>query len=107
MKTAGASESPSALHDESAAKSICPRCHGSSRERSRIRWYEVWRKVVSRRRPFRCTTCRRRAWAAMPARAPESVAPDARFDAFALANLDIDLSALDAISTDDAASEDR
>ena len=48
----------------------CPDCRSSAR-RSALRWYEQWLKRVSRRRPFRCDSCRRRFWAAPPAEKAE------------------------------------
>jgi hypothetical protein len=41
----------------------CPRCHSSEIHRSRVRsrWGK-WRKLITRRMPFRCSACTWRGW---------------------------------------------
>lgn|SRR5262245_22212529 len=39
----------------------CPRCLCKALRRSRIRWYEAWRKALPTR-PFRCEACCHRTW---------------------------------------------
>src|SRR3954468_23506932 len=58
----------------------CSRCDGVWRQRSAVRWYELWLKAVSASRPFCCTTCGRRAWSAVPEDAVPAVLFTARVD---------------------------
>jgi len=45
----------------SAAGVVCNRCGSAIFVRSRIRWYEAWRRTLPKR-PFRCQTCHHRIW---------------------------------------------
>ena len=74
----------------------CSRCHGVWRQRSHVRWYELWLRMVSASRPFCCTTCGRRAWSA----APEDAAPVTAFTAPVDEVHDVSLAAVDAILSD-------
>ena len=40
----------------------CPRCGSTKTDRSRLRWYQAWRTMLSARRPYRCFDCRKRFW---------------------------------------------
>jgi predicted RNA-binding Zn-ribbon protein involved in translation (DUF1610 family) len=41
----------------------CPKCNSERIHRSRSRtWWESWRKIVSRKRMFRCNDCGWRGW---------------------------------------------
>jgi endogenous inhibitor of DNA gyrase (YacG/DUF329 family) len=42
--------------------SACPRCGTPGLKRLHFRFYETWRKAISRSRPFRCDRCRGRYW---------------------------------------------
>ncbi|HWK10287.1 MAG TPA: hypothetical protein VNR64_09570 [Vicinamibacterales bacterium] len=74
----------------------CSRCHGIWRQRSRVRWYELWLRAVSASRPFCCTTCGRRAWSAVP----EDAAPVNVFTAPVDEVHEVSLAAVDAILSD-------
>ena len=74
----------------------CSRCHGVWRQRSHVRWYELWLRAISDSRPFCCTTCGRRAWSAVP----EGAAPIVAFTAPVDEVHDVSLVALDAILSD-------
>ena len=72
----------------------CSRCHGVWRQRSHVRWYELWLRAVSASRPFCCTTCGRRAWSAVP----EDVTPPVTAFAAPVDEVeDVSLAAVDAI----------
>jgi len=73
----------------------CSRCHGIWRQRSHVRWYELWLRAVSARRPFCCRTCGRRAWSE-----PEDAIPVIPFTAPVEEVRDVSLVALDVIGTD-------
>jgi hypothetical protein len=55
-----AQASPARSASESVPHS-CRRCGSSAFMRSRVRWYETWRKTMSKR-PYRCRLCRHRSW---------------------------------------------
>src|SRR5262249_32735977 len=78
----------------------CPHCHAASLQRSRLRWYERWRKVGKGQRPFRCASCGRRVWLAP---APEHRHVDIPVAAEAV---DFDLRALDVDWSDSPAQLD-
>jgi hypothetical protein len=41
----------------------CPRCHSPQIHRSRVRsTWGTWRKLITRRLPFRCSACTWRGW---------------------------------------------
>jgi hypothetical protein len=71
----------------------CSRCHGVWRQRSVVRWYELWLRAVSASRPFCCTTCGRRAWSALP----EDAVPAVLFTAPVDEARDVSLVAIDAM----------
>ena len=74
-----------------ASDASCPQCDAASLQRSRVRWYERWRKVATTRRPFRCAACGHRMW--MPPPAPNhhvDVGVGAPADEADLCALDID-----------------
>src|SRR6476620_10320992 len=71
----------------------CSRCDGVWRQRSHVRWYELWLRAVSASRPFCCTTCGRRAWSAVP----EDAAPAVLFTAPVDEVHDVSLAAVDAL----------
>jgi hypothetical protein len=76
---------------------ICSRCHGVWRQRSHVKWYELWLRAVSARRPYCCTTCGRRAWSAVP----EEHAPPVTAFATPVDEVhDVSLAAVDAMLSD-------
>src|SRR3954469_24116759 len=72
-----------------SSDATCPKCEAGIFQRSRVRWYERWRKVTSAFRPFRCAACGHRAWTAAAPASHHGYVEVGRPAA------DIDLSALD------------
>lgn len=68
--------------------SACPKCGAKGFRRSRVRFYEAWRKALSGR-PYRCLNCRLRVWGQRPADPPMATPPPPWDEG-------VDLSAIDA-----------